>query len=150
MISFQPTCYDESTVMIMMTMTIEYYSNVSIEGVIEREINKSDSSIFYMHSGLAICINPDCQLEDEVNNSSTTTEKSFNENSVSQIVGPVVGVLCGIIVLLLIIITLIWVINKRYKYLFKRLYVTIFTIRSLIHAVSSLTFHCHLMDATID
>ena len=150
MISFQPTCYDKSTVMIMMTMTIEHHSNGSIEGVIERKINESGSSIFYMHSGLAICVNPDCQLKDGVNNTSTTTEKSFDENSVSQIVGPVVGVLCGITVLLLIIITLTWVINKRYKYLFQRLYVARFTIRCLIHAVLNLTFHCHLTDKTID
>ena len=113
-ISFQPTCYDESTVMIMMTMTIEHHGNVSIEGVIEREIKKSGSSIFYMHSGLAICINSDCQLKDELNNSIDTAEKSDDKNSTPMIVGVVAGALCATIILLLIVLVL--VIIKRYFY----------------------------------
>ena len=114
MISFQPTCYDESTVMIMMTMTIEHHNNVSMEGVIEREMNKSGSSIFHMHSGLAICINPDCQLKDKLNNSINTAEKSDDKNSTPMIAGLVAGALCAIIILSLIVLVLVMI--KRYFY----------------------------------
>lgn len=115
MISFLPTCYDDSTIVINMSMRFDQHSTISMYSVIAEHVNQTGSFI----SGLAICLSPDCKVksnDSETNTTSATTEKPDNENSLSLIVGPAMGVLCGVIIFLVIIVTLIWVMNKRYAF----------------------------------
>jgi len=105
-----------------MTVIINYKSDISMNNMIVKHMNKSGSSVIYVQSaGLTICINPDCKLVFDntstriTDNASTNVDETNGENSVSLIIGLVVGVLCGITILLLIIIILTWVIYKRYK-----------------------------------
>ena len=117
MINFLPTCYDGSTIVINMSMRIDQYNAVSMYSLIAKQVNQSDSLVFNIQSGLAICLSPDCKgkyNDNEMNSTSTTTEESDDENSLLLIIAPTVGVLCGIILLLVIVLTFFWVIYKRY------------------------------------
>ena len=122
LIDFLPACYDEFTEVIMMTVIINHKSDISMNNMIVKHMNKSGSSVIYVQSaGLTICINPDCKLVFDntstrvIDNASTNVDETNDENSIPLIIGLVVGVLCGITILLLIIIILTWVIYKRYK-----------------------------------
>ena len=101
-----------------MSMRFDQSSAISMYSMIANHVNQSDSLVFNLQSGLAICLSPDCKVKsnnNEINTTSTTTEKSDDQNSVSLIVAPAVGVLCGVIIILLVIvITLVWVMKKRY------------------------------------
>ena len=116
LVNFQPTCYDESTIKIMMKIITEHH-NISMDNVIAKLINRSASFMLYAPSGLVICLNPYCKFNNqttEINTTSVTAEKFDDKSSLQIIVGSTVGALCGIIIFLLIIITLICVICKRY------------------------------------
>ena len=99
-------CLDNTTVNI--TVVFQSHKNYTAQVMIDSVVNYIQGqyhAIVYLHSGWAVCLNADCEYN--LDNSTTTMDKS-DDNFIPQIVGLVVGtILCAIIVLLLCIFLMV-------------------------------------------
>ena len=113
------TCLDNMTANI--TTVFQSDENNTAQAMIDKIVNYmqgQNHDIVYLQSGLAVCINADCEwkLDNITDNSTTAVEESDDNNFIPQIVGLVVGILlCVIIGSFLCIFLVVRRMNKQSK-----------------------------------